>query len=433
MLIIRPKNAREAFSVSLLRLMLTGTLAVLLGCAGTTEDSFPANSGNPASVAQSSPYAVSSRVNAPGTSRYFATGETAVPGSEPEPTQRDDERSAPRVNPPRPLPIPWADFAEMHEPNLDANIDGQGWPESGFLAIEGDCLYLELVDFEQPFPREHRRVALSLPRGWTQYDSASGEIYIHQRSRFVYGPFASGDFVSTSGGLSLAQSDTCGDRLILRAWDIAPCAGNYTRHEIRCPDWQYSMDYQVLPSEARAHLARIPELEKLLGQLRNIEQERFAGWGIDRDGTEDAYLAWLWVIGSDPASDAARRLADEHDDVELRTGAELAYEELERALMKFNSGREFSLPLSDSSHHRYPQLELRSVVRRSYVDHRANRLEVAIDSLSISRPVASAVLTGSARAITERSEIAREELEAVIGDLLTQHLGVPVKVTHSWP
>lgn len=421
--------------MSLMRLMLTGTLAVLLGCSGTTGDSFPTSSGNPAHVAQSqsSLHAVGSQANASGTSRDFTTGETSLPDSASVPSEHEDVRSALHLTPSRPLPMPWADFAEMHEPNLDANMDGLGWPESGFVVIEGDCLYLELVGFEQPFPREHRRVALSLPRGWTQYDSASGEIYIHQRSGFVYGPFASGDFVSTSGGLSLAQSDTCGDRLVLRAWDIAPCAGNYTRHVIWCPDWQYSMDYQVLPSEARAQLARIPELEKLLGQLRNIEQERFAGWGIDRDGTENAHLAWLWVIGSDPVSDAAQRLADEYDDVELRTGAELAYEELERALMKFNGGREISLPLSDTSHHRYPQLELQSVVRRSHVDHRANRLEVAVDSFSISRPVASAVLMGSARAITERSEIAREELEAVIGDLLTQHLGVPVKVTHSWP
>ena len=94
--------------------------------------------------------------------------------------------------------MPWADFAEIHEPNLDANMDGLGWPESGYLAIDGDCVYLELVDFEEPFPSEHRRIALSFPRGWTQYDSDSGEIFLHQRSGFVYGPFASGDFVGSS-------------------------------------------------------------------------------------------------------------------------------------------------------------------------------------------------------------------------------------------
>ena len=193
------------------------------------------------------------------------------------------------------------------------------------------------------------------------------------------------------------------------------------------------MQYGVFPSEAQQQLALIPELQGVLERLRGIEQHRFAGWGIDRDSTDGSYLAWLWVMGSDPPSDAAQLLADEHDDIELRIGAVLTYEELDQALMEFNNGSEFYLPLSDTSYLRYPQLELRSVVRRSYVDHRANRLEVSIDSLGISRSVASAVLTGNARTITHRYDISREELVAVIGELLTQHLGVPVRVTDNWP
>lgn len=420
-------------SVGLSRSVLLGVLIVLLGCSdaatefpSTSQASLASVEPNPLSDVSSSS-GVSGESTGSTTSQLSSASTTAKLGS------RDEARPALHSSPARPLSLPWADFAEMHEPNLDANLDGIGWPESGFLAIDGDCVYLELVDFEEPFPSEHRRIALSFPRGWTQYDSDSDEIFVHQRSGLVYGPFASDNFVSAESGMSLALSDTCDDRLILRAWDVAPCIGNYTRHGIWCPEQQYSMRYGVFPSEARQQLASIPELQGLLEQLRDIEEHRFAGWGIDRDGAEGTYLAWLWVTGSGPPSDAAQRLADEHDDVELRIGAERTYEELDQALMQFNSGSEYYLPLSDTSYLRYPQLELRSVVRRSYVDHRANRLEIAIDSLGISRPVASAVLTGNARTIANRNDVSREELEAVIGDLLTQHLGVPVKVTHSWP
>ena len=420
-------------SAGLSRSVLLGVLIVLLGCSDAATE-FPSTSQASLAFDEPNPLSdASSSSGVSGQSTDSTTSQLSSISTTAKPSNRAEARAALHSLPARPLLLPWADFAEMQQPNLDVNMDGIGWPESGFLAIDGDCVYLELVDFEEPFPSEHRRIALSFPRGWTQYDSDSGEIFLHQRSGFVYGPFASGDFVSISEGLSLALSDTCDDRLILRAWDVALCAENYTRHGIWCPDQQYSMRYGVFPSEARQQLASIPELQGLLEQLRDIEQHRFAGWGIDRDGAEGTYLAWLWVTGSGPPSDAAQRLADEHDDVELRIGAERTYEELDQALMQFNSGREFYLPLSDTSYLRYPQLELRSVVRRSYVDHRANRLEIAIDSLGISRPVASAVLTGNARTIANHHDVSREELEAVIGDLLTQHLGVPVRVTHSWP
>lgn len=413
--------------------VLAGILIVLVGCTDTANEYPSTSQASLASAASNSLSDVSPSSSVSGHGMGSTTSQLSSTSSTSKLENRDGARSAPYSLPARPLLLPWADFAEMHEPILDANMHGLGWPESGFLAIDGDCVYLELVDFEEPFPSEHRRIALSFPRGWAQYDPDSGEIFLHQRSGFVYGPFAQGDFVSTSAGMSLAVSYTCDNRLIVNTWDMAPCAGNYTRHRIRCPDQQYSMHYGVFPSEAQQQLALIPELQGVLEQLRGIEQHRFAGWGIDRDSTDGSYLAWLWVMGSDPPRDAAQLLADERDDIELRIGAVLTYEELDQALMEFKNGSEFYLPLSDTSHLRYPQLELRSVVRRSYVDHRANRLEVAIDSLGISRPVASAVLTGNARTITNRYDISREELVAVIGDLLTQHLGVPVRVTDNWP
>lgn len=419
-------------SVGLPRLVLAGTL-LLLGCSDAAIE-FPSNGQTSFSPVASTPLR-DTRPNegVAGQGMDSATSQLSSASPTSDVSGRDESRPAPEPSPSRTLPLPWANFAEMHEPSLDANIDGFGWPESGFLVIEDDCVYLELVDFGEPFPSEHRRVAFSLPRGWTQYDSDSGEIFLHQRSGFVHGPFAAGDFISTSGGLSFALSDACDDRLILRAWDVAPCTGNYTRHGIWCPHQQYAMQHDVFPSEARRQLAWIPELQGALGPLRDIEHQRFAGWGIDRNAAKNEYRAWIWLTGPSPPSDAAQRLAHEYGHVELRTGAEFSYEELEQALMKFDSGNSFYLPLSDTSYLEYPQLELRSVVHRSYVDHRANRLEVAIDSLRISRPVASAVLTGNARAIANRHEISHDELEAVIGDLLTQHLGVPVKVTHSWP
>lgn len=419
--------------VGLPRLALTGTLMLLSGCSDAPTE-FSSTSQASFAPVESTPLRDMNPGNGVSSQEVgTTTSQASLAKSISDVSSRDISHPELEPSPSRPLPLPWADFAEMHEPNLDVNMSATGWPESGFLIIEDDCVYLELVDFEEPYPSEHRRVALSFPRGWTQYDSDTGKIFVHQRSGFVYGPFVSGDFVSTPAALSRGLSDTCDDRQVLSTWDVAPCAGNYTRHRIRCPHQQYSTRYEVVPSEARRQLALIPELQGVLERLRAIEHQRFAGWGIDRNAANGAYGAWLWLTGPSPPSEAAQRLADEHGDVELRTGAEFSYEELERALMEFDSGSEFYLPPSNTSVRGYSRLELRSIVLRSYVDHRANRLEVAIDTLRIPRPVGSAVLTGDASAIADRHQISRDELEAVIGDVLAQHLEVPVRVTHRWP
>lgn len=414
-------------------LVLIGALAALLGCTEAMLDPISRNQANAASADSTPPRNMNRSSGASGQDTVRSTTTASSTNAAPMLNHSGDGSSALHLTPSRPLPLPWAEFAEMYEPILDANMSPLGWAESGFLEMDGDCVYLELVDLEEPFPSEHRRIALSLPHGWTQYDPLSTKIYVHQQSGFVYGPFTSGDFVSDSGFMSLAKSDVCGDRLIKRAWDLTPCSGNYTRHRIRCPVQQYSIRYGVFPAEAQRQLERLPELEAVLVSLRDLEQQRFAGWGIDRDRDEGIYRAWLWLTGSSSPSDAAQRLADRHDDVVLRVGAVFSHDELERALVRFDGGRDLYLPLSDSSYLRYPPLELKDAVTRSYVDHRANGLAVALDPERFSRPVVSAVLTGDARVIENRYEISRDELRVVIGSLLEDRLGVPVSAMDLWP
>ena len=90
----------------------------------------------------------------------------------------------------------------------------------------------------------------------------------------------------------------------------------------------YAADYSVSLAEAQRRLDRNQPLQEILASIRDLEAARLAGWGIDH-GT--SFIGWVWLTGDDPPSAAAARVANSHADVEIRTGANHSYAELQVA------------------------------------------------------------------------------------------------------
>ena len=87
----------------------------------------------------------------------------------------------------------------------------------------------------------------------------------------------------------------------------------------------YASDYSVSLAEAQRRLDRIRPLQKILASIRDLEDARLAGWGINHDSN---FRGWVWLTGDAAASAAAAAVAAAHADVEIRTGADHSLTEL---------------------------------------------------------------------------------------------------------
>lgn len=90
----------------------------------------------------------------------------------------------------------------------------------------------------------------------------------------------------------------------------------------------YALEYSVSHAEARRRLARIEVVQKALASIRGLETARLAGWGIDH---RSGFGGWVLLTGAEPASAAASAVANAHNDVEIRTGAQHSYADLQAA------------------------------------------------------------------------------------------------------
>ena len=90
----------------------------------------------------------------------------------------------------------------------------------------------------------------------------------------------------------------------------------------------YALEYSVSHAEASRRLGRIEAIQEVLASIRGLETARVAGWGIDHRG---GFGGWVLLTGGEPAGAAAAAVADAHSDVEIRTGAQHSYAELQAA------------------------------------------------------------------------------------------------------
>ena len=90
----------------------------------------------------------------------------------------------------------------------------------------------------------------------------------------------------------------------------------------------YALEYSVSQTEASRRLERIGVIQDILASIRGLEAERTAGWGIDHRGR---FVGWVLLTGEEPAGAEAAGVADAHNDVEIRTGAQHSYTELQAA------------------------------------------------------------------------------------------------------
>lgn len=301
------------------------------------------------------------------------------------------------------LPLPWVEFHEVYSRKY--------WPEEhpilsiaeGVLQIEDKCVYLDrghagiasVVD--HPSVHQPRRSVLSLPSDLMQYDQTKDELWFHHRIT-VAGPFSSGDEIKVNDAkLRSVQSAACGNHHIMSGSSIEDCGFLHGRYRFPCTVAAYSATHGVLPAEANRRLERIPQMEAVLAALRDAEPHRIAGWGIDQalpytqDG--ESFVAWLWLIGDDPAQPLAQAIADGHPDVEIRTGASATHAQLQAAQQRFADGDGIFLP-HDDLQGIVEKFELSDVTAWTWIDLRSNALEIAVDTDLIPRPTASLMLTG---------------------------------------
>ena len=84
----------------------------------------------------------------------------------------------------------------------------------------------------------------------------------------------------------------------------------------------YASDYSLSHEEARRRLDRIQPIQEILASIRDSESARVAGWNIDHEG---GLVGWVWLTGDDPPGASAARIANAHDDIEIRIGAHHSY------------------------------------------------------------------------------------------------------------
>ncbi len=170
----------------------------------------------------------------------------------------------------------------------------------------------------------------------------------------------------------------------------------------------YARDYSVSVGEAGRRLSRIALLQKVMGSIRALEASRVAGWGIDHG--ED-FGAWVWLAGDAGPGVEAARVADAHDDVEIRTGATHTYEVLRAAQDRIDPTLvEDDLELSS---------KIATMVVSTGIDMAANSVTVGVDSGSGSarsrRDATSGVESDADESFTAEASMLREVLQEYMG------------------
>lgn len=323
------------------------------------------------------------------------------------------------------LPLPWADFHEMHDPTQDS----AGMEITGRLEIEGRCAYIDFLASYETHVEDPKRLVLSLPRGRIQFDPRSNELWIHRRGREVDGPIASGQRISIGGSYGKLRSRPCGNEVIVFTDGIWGCRRWPSTSHPLCEIEEYARLHRVQRDEAQRRFDLFPILQSALDELREIEDERAAGWGLDH-GLK--FAAWFWLKGADPPSEAARSLADEHDDLEIRVGAAFGYSELVEAQASFADGQYMYLSSNVNDEASEP-FELADAVTQSWIDHRENELVVSVDPDQVPRRVAVSLSVGEYGSYPDiaavPSSLPNDELLATIQRVLERRLDVSLRVT----
>ncbi len=317
------------------------------------------------------------------------------------------------------LPIPWADFYEMHDPTTD----GEGMDISGTLVIDGRCVYLDLRPDYEFAVAEPERIVLSLPRGSLQYDSKSGELWMHHRAGQIEGPLVTGQRVSV-GGTYGSRSQACENEIIVATDTIWGCQRWPTANHPLCETEEYARHRRVQRGEAQRRFDLFPVLQAAFEELRRIETDRAAAWGFDHGLN---FVAWFALTGPELPSDAAQALAGDYDDLEIRIGATMSFAQLTKALENFADGQQFFVPDVNNTDDA-ESFELGRAVTKVWIDHPNNRLAIAIDPDWIPHQVAAAVLDIEQNDYSDTAHIRHEEVLAAIEEFIERRLHVPVGV-----
>lgn len=137
----------------------------------------------------------------------------------------------------------------------------------------------------------------------------------------------------------------------------------------------YAAEYSVTLVEAQQRLERIPELQEIVEALHASESERLAGWGIDHHGS---MTAWVWLTGAEPPTSAALAIANLHDDVQIRTGAQVTFAALASAQDQFGLGVGIGA-VGSTGAVGGNRIDLSNMITHTAVDLSANALEIGIE------------------------------------------------------
>ncbi len=328
-------------------------------------------------------------------------------------------------NPDDVLPLPWADFHEMYELT---SFDSEEMLIEGRLEIEGRCAYIGSQTPYSSTIEEPSRLVLALPRGRFQYDESSGELWMHYGDRQIEGPIDVGERISIGTGAGYLRSEACGNEIIVSTHSIWGCRRHFSVQYPLCEIEEYARYHHIQRDEARRRFELFPVLQATFEELKEIESDRVAGWGFDH-GSE--FAAWFSLTGVESPSEAALALVDEHDDLEIRTGAETSYNRLLEAHAAFADGQDFYLPV-DAALENIARFELADAVTRSWIDPSEGHLGIGVDTDWMPRQVASALLASEYGSYSDAaavpSHIPREELLATIERIIAQRLDVPLLV-----
>jgi len=246
-----------------------------------------------------------------------------------------------------------------------------------YLQIEGRCLYLQPLKSYRDLKSEETSEIRFIRDGFTTAEQLPDalqrsflrlhqpEIEFHADSQQLWfkgkGPMTNGDLVIIGGanasGLYRGVDnyiDECHAPWIAAPTGIEPCTTDYHCHP---EDYMFYMlseipmtaepsqisssnklttitedfyveQYGVTLPQARKRLARIPQLNKLLDEILDIELHRLAGLAIDH---YDTFGAWVWLTGNETPHERTTEIAAANPDLEIRLGADHTYFELRDA------------------------------------------------------------------------------------------------------
>ena len=180
----------------------------------------------------------------------------------------------------------------------------------------------------------------------------------------------------------------------------------------------YASDYSVTHEEAQRRLDRIQPLQEVLASIRDLEETRLAGWGIDHAG---AFTGWVWLTGDDAPSTEAARIAAAHADVQIRTGAAHTLNELLTAQTGLFQGVS---PTGHVTGDAESLAQVKSIVTFTDIDMAINTVRIGIDP-ALAPPVPGDLMDPDPIAVTD------ETLQAKITEVTQQfqdHIDVKFSV-----